>query len=286
MRSPFRSKPRITQAFGARPEYYGQFNLKGHEGLDCVPTGTVWDVLALEDGIVVNESDDPRSGAYGIWVTIWHPSIKKATQYCHLQSNYVSGGDKITKGQRIGTMGTTGNSSGAHLHLNLYDVDQNGVRLNRNNGYNGGIDPLPWLESLDSETPVESPDASLQRQLDETRADRDKNWNLYQQEREAKIKLEDAIDGKNKTIDSLTRELEQKKKELQLATETNTSHLVSIQGLTSKLQEKNTEVAQLLADIEKATLDLEILKAQRKDLSKYETKELVTEVLNRIFRKG
>lgn len=141
---------------------------------------------------------------------------------------------------------------------------------------------LGWLHPKVQPTPPQD----QQMVINELRADRDKNWQLYQQEQKAKIDLEDALNAKNKTIDGLTRELEQKKKELQVATETISGHLVSIQGLTDQLQEKNKEVAQLYADLEKATLDLEILKAQRKDLSKYETKELVTEVLNRIFRKG
>lgn len=150
MRSPFRSKFRITQGFGENPDYYKRFGLLAHEGIDIVPTGKVWDVLCLENGIVVKDEDNSRSGAYGIYVTIWHPSLKKATQYCHLKSNLVSLGERVEKRQKIGVMGSTGNVTGAHVHLNLFQTSKEGYRLNRNNGYLGGIDPLPFLESEDN----------------------------------------------------------------------------------------------------------------------------------------
>lgn len=173
MRTPFTSPYRITQRFGERPEYYKQFNLKGHEGLDLVPTGSNWDILALEDGIVVKDEDSPRSGAYGVYLTVWHPSFKRATQYCHLKENYVKLGDQVTKGQKIGTMGSTGNSTGAHLHLNLYETDDKGIRQNRTNGYNGGTDPLPFLQQV-PQTVI------TQKIVDDLRTERDNNWNLYQ----------------------------------------------------------------------------------------------------------
>lgn len=146
MRSLFRSKHRITQEFGVNKDYYSKFGLVGHEGLDLVPTGTDWTVYALEDGVVVKDEDNARSGAYGVYVTIWHPSINKATQYCHMEFNLVENGMQVKRGQAIGKMGSTGNSTGAHVHLNLFNVDDSGVRLNRDNGFLGGIDPLPFLE--------------------------------------------------------------------------------------------------------------------------------------------
>lgn len=156
MRSLFRSKHKITQAFGVNPEYYKQFGLKGHEGLDLIPTGSVWDVLCLEDGVVVRDIDDATLGKnYGKNVTVWHPSVRRASQYCHLNSNAVQMGERLTKGQVLGVMGKTGNTTGAHVHLNLFDVDENGVRLNKDNGYFGGIDPLPFIEEPD---PVGSQD--------------------------------------------------------------------------------------------------------------------------------
>lgn len=154
MRNPFRSQFKITQPFGARPEYYRQFGLTGHEGIDLIPSSADWAVLALADGKVVRDEDNPRSGAYGVSVTLWHPHLKKAAQYCHLAQNTVAIGQEIKAGHQIGVMGRTGNTQGAHLHLNLFEVDGQGRRLNKGNGYLGGINPQPFLEEQTS-VPVE-----------------------------------------------------------------------------------------------------------------------------------
>lgn len=175
MRSLFRSKHRVTQNFGVNPEYYAKFGLKAHEGLDLVPTGTVWDVLCLADGVVVKDEDNALSGAYGKNVTVWHTKLRKATQYCHLKENYVTMGQIVSAGEKLGLMGATGNTKGAHVHLNLFETDENGIRQNRTNGYLGGIDPLLFLEE---ETPiVAAPD--LQTELDAVRKARDLNWSWF-----------------------------------------------------------------------------------------------------------
>lgn len=154
MRKLFRSQHKITQEFGVNKEYYSKFGLQGHEGLDLIPTGTDWTVYALEDGVVVKDEDNARSGAYGVYCTIWHPSINKATQYCHMEFNLVENGMQVKKGQAIGKMGSTGNSTGAHVHLNLFETDGSGTRLNKDNGFLGGINPQPFLEE-DVQNPVQ-----------------------------------------------------------------------------------------------------------------------------------
>ena len=149
MRSLFNSPYRVTQKFGVRPEYYSKFSLSGHEGLDIIPTSSDWTILCLEDGVVVLDDDivgSVSADPYGKIVTVWHPEIKCAIMYCHLSENFVVKGQTVKKGEKIGTMGATGNVDGAHLHLNLFEVDDNGIRLNRDNGYLGGIDPLPFLQ--------------------------------------------------------------------------------------------------------------------------------------------
>lgn len=146
----FNSQYRITQLFGVDPDYYGQFNLKGHEGIDLVPTGSNRDIFTPVDGVVVKDDDvagQPLQDVYGVNCTIWWPSLNLAGQYCHLANNTVSEGDRIPADTKIGVMGGTGNVNGDHLHFNLFQVDDNGVRLNKDNGYLGGIDPKPFLES-------------------------------------------------------------------------------------------------------------------------------------------
>lgn len=144
----FNSPFQVTQGYGLRPEYYSQFGLKGHEGLDLVPTTSDWSVYSMPyKGTVVLDIDmGEKGGAYGNHCTIWYPDIKKAFMYCHLSQNYVSQGQELKPVSLIGKMGATGNTEGAHLHLNMFEVDENGVHLNKDNGYLGGLDPLPFLE--------------------------------------------------------------------------------------------------------------------------------------------
>lgn len=153
MRKLFDSQFRVTQAFGVNAAYYKQFNLRAHEGVDIIPTGNSRLIFSLEDGIVVKDDDiagNPRTDAYGINITIWSPKIKKAFQYCHLVVNYFALGDEVKKGDPVGVMGGTGNVQGDHLHLNMFEVDEEGYRKNRDNGYNGGVDPLPFLQQDDA----------------------------------------------------------------------------------------------------------------------------------------
>jgi hypothetical protein len=205
MRQLFRSQFKVTQAFGVNASYYSQFGLKGHEGIDLIPTGTDWEIKCLEDGVVVTDEDNARSGAYGVYVTVWHPTIKKATQYCHMEKNYVNNGQTVKKGDALGKMGSTGNTSGAHVHLNLFEVDDNGVRLNRNNGFLGGINPYPFLEEEEAMVTL------TQREVDELRLDRDANHNKWVAETEAHektrkkvLELEETIRNKDKRIQELT----------------------------------------------------------------------------------
>jgi hypothetical protein len=165
MKTPFYSPYRITQAFGANPQYYKKFGLKAHEGLDLVPVSNNWTVLSLSNGVVVRDEDKPRSGAYGVFLTIWDKENKKAFQYCHLEKNVLGVGDIIRTGDVLGKMGSTGNSTGAHLHLNMFETDHNGIRKNRDNGYMGGVDPVPFLEQ-------EKPTQDTQKIIDELRIER------------------------------------------------------------------------------------------------------------------
>jgi hypothetical protein len=161
MITPFKTGNRITQKYKNNPTYYAQFGLKGHEGLDLVPLSGSWDIFCIEGGEIIKDIDDPRGGgAYGNNVVIWNKANKRAWYYCHMASNQVSNKQTIRRGDKIGVMGATGNTKGAHLHLNLCETDENGVRLNKDNGYLGFIDPLPVLEELNKESVIISPPVS------------------------------------------------------------------------------------------------------------------------------
>lgn len=146
MRKPFNGNYPITQSFGERPEYYRQFGLAGHEGIDYgCPIGT--EILVVADGKVVRRAFSPKD--YGNFVVIWHPQLKIASWYCHLQEAKVSFDQEVKEGEVIGLSGNTGNTTGAHLHFGICQVDENGYRINKNNGYQGFVDPAPYLNAPD-----------------------------------------------------------------------------------------------------------------------------------------
>lgn len=149
MSIPFAAGSTLTQPFGANPQNYAQFGLNGHEGLDFIPQGADKIVHAVESGIVVQDVDDPLQGkAYGNTVTIYVPVNRRLWTYAHLAENFVNQGDKVLRGQAIGVMGDTGNTSGPHLHLGLRLTDPNGNPINLANGFRGFTDPAPVVKQL------------------------------------------------------------------------------------------------------------------------------------------
>lgn len=142
---------RITQAFGAHPEWYAVWGLAGHEGAD-LPAGTGDNIYAAHAGIVSvvdtpPEPIDKKQKPYGNHVRVKHAVDGKhyTTVYAHLSRVSVKVGDAVTAGQMIGKAGSTGNSTGPHLHFGMYEQDINGRRLNEANGYKGFVDPAPFL---------------------------------------------------------------------------------------------------------------------------------------------
>ena len=95
-----------------------------HRGVDfAAPRGTP--IMAAGDGVVERAS---RYGAYGNYVRIRHNRAYK-TVYAHLKS-YARGvrpGKRVRQGQTIGYVGSTGRSTGPHLH---YEVHRNGKQIN------------------------------------------------------------------------------------------------------------------------------------------------------------
>lgn len=103
----------ISCAFGMRTHpITGAYKL--HTGVDlAAPSGT--NIYASKSGTVVTSG---YSGAYGNYVVISHGG-GQATLYGHMSSRAVSAGDYVSQGETIGYVGTTGYSTGNHLHFEI-----------------------------------------------------------------------------------------------------------------------------------------------------------------------
>ncbi|MFE0601911.1 transglycosylase family protein [Streptomyces sp. NPDC058892] len=101
-----------------------------HTGVDFpVATGTT--VKSVGPGQVVSAG---WAGAYGYQVVIRHTD-GRYSQYAHLSALGVKSGQQVSGGQRIGRSGSTGNSTGPHLHF----------EIRTGPGYGSDIDPLKYL---------------------------------------------------------------------------------------------------------------------------------------------
>ncbi len=123
LKMPFTGEAPITQRFGGRIT-----NPRGHSGIDfAVPLGTP--IQAVDAGTV----DEVRSlnYGYGKYVLIRHHDDTESL-YAHLSAIHVSAGQQVLAGANIGLSGSSGNSTGPHLH---FEIRQNGK----------AIDPEPLL---------------------------------------------------------------------------------------------------------------------------------------------
>lgn len=118
---PLASYTRISSPYGYRKHPITGTN-KLHSGIDyAAPHGT--SIYAAEDGVVLTSG---WVNGYGYTVTVNHGG-GYVTLYAHCSKLLVSSGQKVTKGQTIAKVGSTGNSTGNHLH---FEVKVNGKAQN------------------------------------------------------------------------------------------------------------------------------------------------------------
>ena len=113
----------ITSYFGYRKDpFTGE--IRYHNGTDVgAPGGTP--ILAAADGtVIIANGVDSWGGGYGYHIKVNHNDTFD-TMYAHCSSICVTVGQEVKQGEVIGYVGTTGNSTGNHLH---FEVWQNGVR--------------------------------------------------------------------------------------------------------------------------------------------------------------
>ncbi len=118
---PLRDPFRFTSAFGRRHDPFGRGG-RMHAGVDlAAPRGTP--VYTTADGVVVAAG---RESGYGNVVRVQH-ELGFETVYAHLSSISVRPGQLLSRGAKIGGMGSTGRSTGSHLH---YEVRVSGKPVN------------------------------------------------------------------------------------------------------------------------------------------------------------
>lgn len=111
----------LTSGFGAR---WGT----SHNGIDIANSiGTP--IVSVADGTVIEAG--PASG-FGLWVQVRHDD-GTITVYGHMNEITVSTGQRVGAGDQIATVGNRGQSTGPHLHFEVWQ------------GGGSKIDPLPWL---------------------------------------------------------------------------------------------------------------------------------------------
>ena len=112
----------ITSTVGGR-ESPGGIGSTNHKGTDIGRVGYTSPIYAAKAGTVIVSQ---YSNAYGHYIVISHGS-GNTTLYAHLSSRKVKVGDVVKQGQTIGISGSTGNSTGPHLH---FEVMENGEIIN------------------------------------------------------------------------------------------------------------------------------------------------------------
>ncbi|MDR2050906.1 MAG: peptidoglycan DD-metalloendopeptidase family protein [Deltaproteobacteria bacterium] len=114
---PLMYTPRVSSGFStARLDPVSRKTVRPHCAVDlAAPSGTI--ILASGKGVLVKQHEDPYKGKY---VELEHPNGYKS-RYFHLSrhNQSIKIGDTVSRGASIGYVGTTGNSTGPHLHYML-----------------------------------------------------------------------------------------------------------------------------------------------------------------------
>ena len=111
----------VSSGFGVRADPFNGHQSM-HEGVD-IASHMGSPVLAMGDGLVTHSGEQ---AGYGLSIEVTHES-GLVTRYAHTSATLVKAGDRVRKGQAIALVGTSGRSTGPHLH---FEVLRNGSAVN------------------------------------------------------------------------------------------------------------------------------------------------------------
>ncbi|MEU4313185.1 M23 family metallopeptidase [Nocardia sp. NPDC024068] len=130
LQQQFAPAPVVRPVAGAVSSQYGSRWGSMHYGLDFADTLGA-PIKSIADGTVIEAG--PASG-FGMWVRVLHDDGTTGV-YGHVNDMYVTQGQRVKAGDVIATVGNRGNSTGPHLHLEIWDQGGN------------KIDPMNWMLS-------------------------------------------------------------------------------------------------------------------------------------------
>lgn len=242
-KTPFSGSFPMTQDWND-PRYrasYAKFGLQGHNGQDFgCPMGTP--IIAPHAGRIIESALD--STGYGWYVKI--ENDKEGSILGHFkQAPLVSVGASVTQGQPVGLSGSTGNSTGPHLHWGYYRFPRK-----RDNGFSGTVDQTHWMNQDDE---------NYLDELIDMRASRDKWKSQYSDLEKKYVKdtqsatehaknLQSTVSEQNNTIQQMQKTIVESEKE---KTRLLGEYKASQTALVAMTTEKNNEISALSKKLEK-----------------------------------
>jgi hypothetical protein len=144
----------ILQGFGEHNQDYSRFGLIGHSGIDYLCENKP--VYASADGVPTKIQVE--QDGFGLHIRLTHAGGDR-TIYAHLSSVAIELNQKVKQGDFIGISGNSGFSTVPHLHFEYRPGTEP-----TNNGYNGAVDPTPFMVELPQPNPDPNPQPEPQPQ--------------------------------------------------------------------------------------------------------------------------
>lgn len=146
---PVTSKHRITSPFGWRKDPVTKKNTKHHNGADIVTGKKDEPILAAMSGRVLKaQKSTAPGGGFGYYVVLRHFIDGKfyTSLYAHMKPNSfkVRVGQLVKAGDQIGIMGTSGYSTGVHLHFEIWKGRTHGWSADGK----GFVEPISFIEAM------------------------------------------------------------------------------------------------------------------------------------------
>lgn len=263
LKTPLEKEFPVTQNWND-PRYrssYNIFGLLGHNGVDYgVPTGTR--IVAPHGGKIVENILD--STGYGWYVKIENDNEGSILGHFKEQSQ-CRVGTEVKQGDLVGLSGSTGNSTGPHLHWGYYRFPRK-----RDNGFSGTIDQTHWLglETFEDEMLYE-------------RAEKEKYKKEARDLREVTQSQAESIKGFNKEIESLNKA----KVDLSFEIAQLQEQFIKVSKEKDSLLDccKGYEIA--VPKLKSTIKELEDRLMSQNPLKDYSAKELWNALFDKIFRK-